>query len=266
VAEPAKPQITPATVQAVEANRQWTGAAAAPIATTDGRALYIYGSGLPTVVCAPLRLSVIELQPGEKLSGKPQIGDSTRWSVSPGEYGTGAEAVTVLIVKALALNLDTILAIATDRRMYYVRLVSKEDGYLSRIGFQYSDEDNQKWALFAADQKRQAETREVQAKVLPAMITAEQLNFGYSISGLAPFAPTRVYDDGTKTFLQMPPGMQHRTAPALEVLGGDGKSEMTNYRVQNNVYIVDRLFENARLVMGAGKKAQKVDIARVQPQ
>ena len=53
---------------------------------------------------------------------------------------------------------------------------------------------------------------------------------------------------------------QHREAPALLVLGKDGKGEMTNYRVKDQTYIVDRLFDRANLVLG--KKAQKVEISR----
>jgi type IV secretory pathway VirB9-like protein len=48
----------------------------------------------------------------------------------------------------------------------------------------------------------------------------------------------------------------------LLVIGTDGKGTMTNYRVQQQTYIVDRLFDRARLVLGNGKKAQKVEISR----
>jgi type IV secretory pathway VirB9-like protein len=33
-----------------------------------------------------------------------------------------------------------------------------------------------------------------------------------------------------------------------------------NYRVKDQMYIVDRLFEHAQLVLGSGKKAKKVEI------
>lgn len=46
------------------------------------------------------------------------------------------------------------------------------------------------------------------------------------------------------------------------VIGTDGKGEMTNYRVKDQTYIVDRLFDRANLVLGSGKKAQKVEITR----
>ena len=48
-------------------------------------------------------------------------------------------------------------------------------------------------------------------------------------------------------------------------VGADGKGEMTNYRVRDQIYIVDRLFDRANLLLGAGKKAQKVEISRGEP-
>jgi type IV secretory pathway VirB9-like protein len=71
-----------------------------------------------------------------------------------------------------------------------------------------------------------------------------------------------VYDDGAKTYIQMNPEMQNREAPVLVVIGADGEGETTNYRVREQTYIVDRLFDRARLVLGSGKKAQKVEISR----
>ena len=74
--------------------------------------------------------------------------------------------------------------------------------------------------------------------------------------------PVRVFDDGAKTYIQMPLGVQSRQAPALVILGQDGKGEMVNYRVKDQLYVVDRLFDHAQLILGSGKKAQKVEIAR----
>jgi type IV secretion system protein VirB9 len=48
----------------------------------------------------------------------------------------------------------------------------------------------------------------------------------------------------------------------LVVLGRDGKQEMVNYRLKGDMYIVDRLFERAELILGTGKKAEKVEIER----
>jgi type IV secretion system protein TrbG len=101
---------------------------------------------------------------------------------------------------------------------------------------------------------------------MPAVIAVEKMNFAYTIKGgNEHIRPLRVFDDGAKTYIQMPGEMQHREAPVLVVLGADGKGEMTNYRVRDLMYIVDRLFDRANLVLGSGKKAQKVEISRAEP-
>ena len=68
---------------------------------------------------------MIELQAGEKLVGEPHIGDSVRWNLSPALYGNGDTATSVIVLKPQAPGLDTNLLITTDRRAYYLRLLSK---------------------------------------------------------------------------------------------------------------------------------------------
>ena len=135
---------------------------------------------------------------------------------------------------------------------------------MARVAFRYpEDENSQKWKQHLIEQRARERETNRQADILPAMITAEKLNFGYKVNGGDEhLRPVRVYDDGAKTYIQMKPEMQNREAPALVVLGADGKGEMTNYRVREQTYIVDRLFDRARLVLGSGKKAQKVEISR----
>jgi type IV secretion system protein TrbG len=99
------------------------------------------------------------------------------------------------------------------------------------------------------------------ASVPAAIVAAEKLDFNYQVSSRnRHLRPVRIFDDGEKTYIQMPASMAHREAPALVVRGPDGKGEMTNYRVKDQTYIVDRLFDHASLVLGAGKKAQRVEI------
>jgi type IV secretion system protein VirB9 len=68
-------------------------------------------------------------------------------------------------------------------------------------------------------------------------------------------------DDGAKTYIQMPIETIHRELPVLVVKGPNG-SEMVNYRVKDNTYIVDRLFDRAALLLGSGKHQVKVELIR----
>ncbi len=258
--------LTPTALEAVRVSERWRTEKNPPAAGSDGRVLYSFGAGLPTVVCAPLRVCMIELQAGEKIVGEPQIGDSVRWNISPALYGTGDQATSVIVLKPQTPGLDTNLLVTTDRRAYYFRLISKAEDYVARIAFAYPDDDNsRRWQQQMAEQKASAK-QEKQTIDSAAAIAVEKINFGYVIKGgNEHIRPIRVFDDGAKTYIKMPAEIQHRAAPVLVVLGADGKGEMTNYRVREQTYIVDRLFDRANLVLGAGKKAQKVEISRGEP-
>jgi type IV secretion system protein VirB9 len=224
--------------------------------------MYTFGAGLATLVCAPMRICILELQPGEKLNGEPQIGDSVRWQITPAVYGAGVDGTPIIVVKPTAPGLDTNLLVTTDRRAYYLRLISKPEDYVSRIAFEYSAEDtNRRWQEHMLSERSGPEN----AELLPALVTAERLNFSYDIhGGNEHIRPLRVFDDGEKTYLQMPAEMKNREAPVLLIVGNDSKGEVTNYRVQRQTYIVDRLFDRANLVLGAGKKSKglTVEISR----
>jgi type IV secretion system protein TrbG len=258
--------LNPTALEAVRMSESWRGGQNTPAAGPDGRVLFAYGAGLPIVICAPLRVCMIELQAGERITGEPQIGDSVRWNISPAMYGQGEESTSVIILKPQEPGLDTNLLITTDRRAYYLRLVSKPQDYVARVAFSYPNEDNsQKWQQHMLEQRTMAQEGNRKAQLMPAMITADKLNFNYKINGAnEQLRPVRVFDDGSKTYIQMRADIQNREAPVLVVLGADGKGDMTNYRVQQQTYIVDRLFDRAQLILGAGKKAQKVEISRGQ--
>src|SRR5215472_13701152 len=255
--------LSPTAAEAVRVSAEFRAESTPPSPGPDGRDRYTFGAGLATLVCAQMRICIFELQPGEKLNGEPQIGDSVRWQITPASYGTGIDGTPVIVVKPTAPGLDTNLLVTTDRRAYYLRLISKPEDYVSRVAFEYPSEDNnRRWQEhMLAERSQQLE----KAAVLPALVTAERLNFSYDIKGgNEHIRPLRVFDDGEKTYLQMPAEMKNREAPVLLIVGDDGKGEVTNYRVQRQTYIVDRLFDRANLVLGAGKKNKglKVEISR----
>jgi type IV secretion system protein TrbG len=255
--------LSPTATDAVRVSAEFRAESNSPSPGPDGRVMYTFGAGLATLVCAPMRICILELQPGEKLNGEPQIGDSVRWQITPAAYGTGVDGTPVIVVKPTASGLDTNLLVTTDRRAYYLRLISKPDDYVSRVAFEYPAEDNnRRWQEhMLAERSRQP----AKAELLPALVTAERLNFGYDIQGgNEHIRPVRVFDDGEKTYLQMPAELKYREAPVLLIVGNDGKGEVTNYRVQHQTYIVDRLFDRANLVLGAGKKNKglTVEISR----
>lgn len=218
---------------------------------------------MPTLTCAPLRACDIELEPGEVVSGKPLTGDTVRWKISRAESGANENKITHIVVKPIDTQLDTNLIITTDRRGYHVRLYSgtNERDYINRAGFYYPENLIDEWdqAAKQAD-KNKADKEKLEVSELP-VLSVDKLDFDYKIDGdEARFKPLRVFNDGTHVFLQMPDAMKSDEAPVLLLLDKEDKPLLVNYRVKGMYYIVDKLFEQAMLVVGTEGNQTKVTI------
>jgi type IV secretion system protein VirB9 len=272
---PPHADLNAAGISAAEVSRLWETGVSMPTPGPNGKVVYIYGQGMPVLVCAPLRVCAIELEAGEHLQSEPQLGDSRRWEITPVLSGSGLDETPVLIVKPIESGLETDLIVPTDRRTYVVRLVSDPTRFVSRLAFQYPDEDRAKWADFEARQdeaKRNAESiaeeRRANDKkdgVMPMADNAvDRLYLGYKITGDEHLRPDHVFDDGQHTYLIYPNDGRFRELPTL-LLVVNGKTELVNFRVDGSRYIVDRLFDKAVLVVGVGKKQNRITITREAP-
>jgi type IV secretion system protein VirB9 len=233
-----------------------------PVVDKEGRAIYAFGSGLPTLVCAPLRVCTLELQMGEKILGEPQLGDSSRWIITPQTSGTDVATIPVLVIKPKASGLDTTMVILTDRRTYYVRLISEPEEFMARTAFTYADDEHVQWSIFLQRQAKEQAAHNAESHTA-TVASLDNFHFNYKIEGKGDesFRPVRVMDDGAKTYIQMPDAAMHQDLPTLVVVNA-GKNEMVNFRVQNNTYIVDRIFTHGALLIGTGKKQQRFDFNR----
>ncbi|UWZ85137.1 P-type conjugative transfer protein TrbG [Occallatibacter riparius] len=249
----------------------WESSFNLPTPGADGRVLYTFGEGMPVVVCAPLRVCALELEPGEHIQSPPQIGDGRRWEVTPVASGSGLTQTALLIIKPIEAGLDTDLVVPTDRRTYVVRLVSDATRYISTVAFRYPANDPAKWSAFQAQQDAAARSAEEQRKEksLPDTGTGmtpnalDHLYFDYKVDGDPDMKPVRVLDDGQHTYIFYPNDGRFREVPTL-MIDVSGKTELVNFRVDGNRYVVDRLFDKGVLLLGVGKKQKKVTITRAQ--
>jgi type IV secretion system protein TrbG len=93
-------------------------------------------------------------------------------------------------------------------------------------------------------------------------VSLENVKFRYAISGdNPPWKPVRAFDDTSKVYIEFAERIDQGEAPPLFVVGQGGDSELVNYRVRGNYYIVDRLFASAELRLGQ-KPQQVVRISR----
>jgi type IV secretion system protein VirB9 len=259
-----EPTMTPQETAAVAIGKKWQeGQGMKPFQGADGAIdwPYLPGKQYP-VMCAVLQVCDIALQSGENVRGL-NVGDP-RYTVEPAVTGSGPGQVLHLILKPLDVGLDTTLVVTTDRRTYHFRLRSSRTAMMPFVSFTYPEDAMAKWD---AIKSRQAKARE--DATLPQ--TGEylgNLDFQYHVSGSARWKPTRVYNDGRKTIIEMPSMMSQSEAPALLVIRKDGglfsdpDTQMVNYRFQGNRYVVDSIFDKAILIAGVGSSQDKVTITR----
>jgi type IV secretion system protein TrbG len=211
--------------------------------------VYPYSSGaLYRLYSAVNQVSDVALQPGEKLVSV-STGDTVRWIVGDTTSGEGAVQQVHILVKPIAADLKTNLVITTERRTYHLELESTEATYMSSLSWTYPADD------LIAIRKKNEDLIGIDTIAMEGAQTFDNLNFRYKISGDAAFAPTRVFDDGAKVYIQFPSSLPQGEAPPLFVQGSNGKPALVNYRVKGNTYIVDRLFAVAELRLGTKPQA-----------
>lgn len=257
------PKLTPQEKAAVAIAHKWKLTSSInPVAGTEGSVRFIFGAQQISIVCAVLQVCDVELQAGEQVNNL-NVGDP-RFTVEPAISGVGAAEVQHLIIKPLDVGLNTTLVVTTNRRTYRMHLRSHRTEFMPYVGFTYPEEALAKW-----DEIKSREVKEKQVQTIPK--TGEylgDLNFAYDVSGQAAWKPVRVYNDGTKTIIQMPNAMAQTEAPTFLVVRKEGglftedETVMVNYRVQGDRYIVDTIFDKAILISGVGSSQDRITITR----
>lgn len=249
-----KPRVLSPTARVEAANR---AALHEPTANGYLDAVQIYPfseNALYRLYAAPEQVSDIALQPGETLSAI-SAGDTVRWTVGDTSSGGGQGKQVHVLVKPFAPNLKTNLVILTDKRTYHLELQSTDHVSMAAVSWNYSD------GGLISDKTADTPAAAAIASV-DTGVALQDLNFRYAISGdNPPWKPLRAFDDGHKVYIEFPERIDQGEAPPLFVIGPDGGSELVNYRVRGNYYVVDRLFGAAELRLGQDKQ-QIVRISR----
>ena len=218
----------------------------------DGKVIFLFGEVQPSIVCSPLQVCDIELQPGEVVHDV-LLGDSVRWKVEPAISGQAGEQTVHLVIKPAEAGLVTSMVVTTSRRTYHVQLRSHHSNYMARVGFEYPQDLAVRFAELQA---------RMEASIVPgAGVPADQLDFDFQMSGSAPWRPTRIYSDGLKTYIQFPAALGGTDAPVLFVVSG-GQNRIVNYRLNGTMMVVDYHIDRAILVSGVGSSRETITIRR----
>lgn len=259
-------KITVAT-DAVRESLKWqSGETPSPVLSKYGLVLFPYGQYEPKITCQPLQLCDIQLEASEVVKSAV-IGDSVQWNQGDGAIpivysGSDVTPTPHIVLKPVRGGLDTTLLVTTDKRTYYIKLLSSDSVSVSRAGFYYPGEEIQQ-----LEQKRNNLVSEDDKKLSDNKVDPKNLHFDYKISGDtdAPFNPVQVFDDGIQVYIQMPDDLSSKNVPAFYALSTDGYTRnLVNFRYKKPFFVVDKVFDSGLLVYGRDDNEQSIKITRVQ--
>lgn len=220
----------------------------APAGYVNAVMMYDYQFGaVYQVHTSPLYVTTIALKPGEKLISKA-AGDTVRWVLGDTLMGGGGTQQTLVLIKPLKPGLRTNIVITTDQRVYFLDALSHEgDGYQNAIAWNYPND------AYEALSVKTAQVNAMDGNTIGQGLTIADLYFNYdvrTVEGDRPaWQPSRVFDDGRKTYIEFPAGLGTVEAPPLFLIN-NGTADLVNYRVKGRFYEVDRLFNVAELRIG----------------
>lgn len=193
-------------------------------------------------------VSDITLRAGEKVTYIAG-GDTKRWLIDQASVGN----VTHIYIKPLKSGINTNMIINTDQRSYRLYVVSDDGDYTPILEWEFPEDNTfQKMVDHPLPYKDKAEKQFLDLYTVKKGNTyvLKDINRNYKIrkhGKLSPdVLPTEIFDDGTRTYIHMPPTNKY-DQPTLYRVNERNKEELVNYRYRDGYFIADRVFTKARL-------------------
>jgi type IV secretion system protein VirB9 len=190
------------------------------------------------VLTAPLKLTTIELEPGEKLIADPAMGDSIQWEIDD-------DKMNHVFIKPHKADLVNTLHLTTNRREYDFTLISSPAGgfFYQTVRFQYQHAP----VARANVRDEAAGAGERGGDSGRISVAPDKLNWDYSVDGNAEFRPEVVFDDGHSIWMRMPAKAQTWPVPMYRD-GGD--RVVGNFIRRGDFLVFQRLADEIVLVSG----------------
>ncbi|SAL84725.1 conjugal transfer protein TrbG/VirB9/CagX [Caballeronia arvi] len=195
------------------------------------------------VLTAPLKLTTIELEKGEKLIADPAMGDSVQWEIDD-------DKMNHVFIKPHKADLVNTLHLTTNLREYDFTLIASPAGgmFYQTVRFQYPR------ALMARAGARDDASGTVgnggRGGVDSGSISVapDKLNWDYSVDGRAEFTPETVFDDGHAVWMRMPAKAQEWPVPFIL---DHGDRVVANFIRRGDFLVLQRLADE--IVLRSGK-------------
>lgn len=175
-------------------------------------------------------------------------GDTERWAIDKAKVGN----VMHVYIKPKVANISTNIIINTDKHCYRL-LVYSTDHYNPLVMWNFPEEMYQKMNKTTVYQdKEQKDFLDIFTEQKDGHYISKKMNYAYVIQKDkkmgADLCPVKVFDDGVRTYIQMPKSNKY-DLPVLYYVEDNNKEKLVlvNYRVHGEYFIADRVFDHARL-------------------
>lgn len=198
-----------------------------PLQRSEDSLLLEYRSGVVNkIYCCPGYVTDIQLQLGEQIQ-RITTGDKSRWNIETFFSDVLEGGRWHIYLRPLQLGLETNIIIATDKHNYQI-LAATDTLYNPIVEWNYPGE-TQEYDFGIKSQK----VLEVES--------VDKLNFSYIISKSKRYSwtPNFVFDDGFRTYINIPEDVLHKINPALFMVNQDGTLVFVNYLISNGNLVVD---------------------------
>lgn len=196
------------------------------------------------IYCQPYRVTDLVLQPGEQLIEMPFLSEEKVWEIGAGVSRANDVDTQHFFLKPAYSGLVTSFILITDRRVYHILLKSFKDCYMTQVKWKYPNTMpfNIKTEAMKENVNRLSkETFGVDPKYL-----SFDYKMSYSMFKKPYWLPTRVYDDGRRTYITMNDTVLHMTTPVLF----NKSKERINYSVDRNLIVINELIEKVTMQVG----------------
>lgn len=222
-------------------------------------AVYDFQDGfIYTIYTSPGNATDIRLEEGEELTADPIVGDANQWQFLQATSVENNISINHIFVRPNIPQTSTNVVFVTNKRTYYLKLVSFQTIYMIGVRFRYPLSSV---ASFGGNNVNNN-------KLDITLTNLEDLDFDFIVQldkkqTKPTWTPSNVYTDGKRTFIQLSPYFVNTLeAPTIYFLN-DYKKEndmsVINYRLKGNLYITDlSLRRGQALLLISGKDKVKV--------
>ncbi|WP_260924291.1 TrbG/VirB9 family P-type conjugative transfer protein [Novosphingobium sp. 9] len=206
--------------------------------------------------------ATIQFGPNEAIENVA-VGDSASWQITPNKRAD------LLFVKPMEAAARTNMTVVTNRHTYFFDLVASPKGqplYLLRFAYRDADKPSVLGAPVPGEQAPKVAALSSQEQAitggdLAAMPTdPAALNYAWKRVGTAKLWPSRVWDDGSSTYLLWP---DKSAVPAILMRNEKGDEGPVNYAVRDATIVIPEV--PRALVLRSGKDMAELQNTAPEP-